>query len=314
MSRALAPRGILLISILLAPAFSAGLAPGLARAQEVAPAQALRAIRELTLRARFEEAIATARRFVDRDDLDATERNAGLEALAVAQIANRQSQDAEQTLQLLYSRDPGHRLTDPDASPPVLSAFARARESRPEQVPVRLEHTPPALARRESPEIVVRVSEGDDTAVAEVRLVYRLGEDSARVVMTARPDGSFAARIPVVGEATRATDVAYHIVALAPSLTPLAGVGSAAEPLQLRIPAEAPAIVPREERPPVLSEREPAPPPSGGSVVEEWWFWTLILGVVAAGAVTTGVLLGPAQEGPEPGTLGSVRLMQIELP
>lgn len=286
----------------------------LAQAQSDADAQ-IAGARELLMQARFSDAVGAARALLDRDDLSASERNSALEVLAIAQIANRQQRDAEQTLQLLYSRDPGHRLGDPDASPPVLSAFARARESQPDPVPVRLDHQPPVLARREAPELSVRVTEGAD-AVAEVRLVYRLGAEApSRVVMTPRTDGSYVARIPVVGDATRATDVAYHIVALAPSLAPLASAGSAAEPLQLRIPAEE-AGVPAQA---VTTTDTPAPTPApapapGGSVAEEWWFWTLIAVVVVGAAVTTGVLLGPAQEGPEQGTLGTVRLMSIELP
>ncbi len=276
----------------------------------------LEAIREAIMSARFSEALDGAREYLSRTDLRAADRNAGLELLAIAQIANRQSADAERTLALLYSRDPAHRLSDADASPPVLSAFARARQSRPAQVTVRLEHEPPAMSRREPPTIEVRIPEGAD-AVAEVRLVYRMGNEGAsRVVMTERADGSYIARIPVVGDAHSATDVAYHVIALAPSLTELASVASAAEPMQLRIPPE------RIESPPESTVSTPTAEPStpratpapSASIVEEWWFWTLIVVLVAGAAVTTGILLGPAQEGPEQGTFGSVRLMTIELP
>src|SRR5690606_27057369 len=117
----------------------------------------LEAIRALTFEARFDDAIRAARAFLDRSDVSAAERNAGLEVLAVAQIANGDRDDAMQTLTLLYSRDPAHRLTDPDASPPVISAFARAREAQPAPVPVSLAHEPPALTRREPPSLEVRV-------------------------------------------------------------------------------------------------------------------------------------------------------------
>jgi hypothetical protein len=276
----------------------------------------LTSIRDGIQQARFSEAVAAAQALLERTDLSAVERNSALELLAIAQIATRQAANADRTLQLLYSRDPGHRLSDPDASPPVLSAFARAREARPAPVTVRLQHQTPTLTRREPPELTVRITEGDD-AVSEVRLSYRLGSESpSRVVMTRRSDGSYVARIPVVGDASRATDVAYQIIALSPSLATLAEVGTGAEPLQLRIPAEtaaAPIVATAVERP-ISSPTEPTtPPPSGGSVVEEWWFWTLIVAVVGAG-VATGIILGPGQEGPERGSLGSVRLMSIELP
>jgi hypothetical protein len=297
------PGAILLFSILVASGASA-------QDDEVQ----LRAIRELIFEARFADAVSQARAYLDRGELSASARNSGLEILAIAQIANRQRADAEQTLQLLYSRDPGHRLTDPDASPPVLSAFARARESRPQLVPVRLEHRAPTLTRRESPTLEVRVLEGND-AIAEVRLDYRAGDEGqSRVVMTQRQDGTYVARIPVIGDPSAATDVAYHIVALAPSLTPLGQVGTAAEPMQLRIPAERNEVVAVERPGPIQTEEPVTPPSGGGSVAEEWWFWTLIAVVLVGGGVTAGILLGPAQEGPEEGTLGSVRLMSIELP
>ena len=286
------------------------LAPALTAEAQNDAEQQLQAARELIFQARFEDAIGAARTFLNRPDLNAYDRNGGLEVLAIAQVANRQREDAEQTLQLLYSRDPGHRLSDPDASPPVISAFARARESHPDTVPVRLEHAPPTLTVRAAPEIRVQISEGAD-AVNEMQLVYRIGgEGAARVVMTAREDGSYTARIPVVGEATSATDVAYFIRALAPSLAPLGHVGTEAEPLQLRIPAEVADI--ENERPPAL---EPiiAPEPEeegGGSVIEEWWFWVIIVAVVGGG-VTAGILLGTQQSAQE-GTLGSAQLMQIE--
>ncbi len=249
----------------------------------------LAAVREHVQQARFSDAVTAAQALLERSDLSPASRNAALELLAVAQLANRRADDADRTLQLLYSRDPGHRLSDPDASPPVLSAFARARESRPNPITVRLEHDSPTLTRREPPELTVRIAEGDD-AVSEMRLVYRMGSESpSRVVMTRRADGTYVARIPVVGDASTATDVAYHLTAHAPSLAPLAEVGTAAEPLQLRIPAEAAVQA---------TTTVPTPLPVA----------------VAAGAVTTGILLGPAQEGPERGSLGSVRLMSIELP
>ncbi|HJL17973.1 MAG TPA: hypothetical protein RMH99_20070 [Sandaracinaceae bacterium LLY-WYZ-13_1] len=286
-------------------------------AAQPAVEEQLSSIRELIFAARFSDAVGAARAYLDRTDLSAEDRNAGLEVLAIAQIANRQNDEAEQTLRRLYARDPGHRLNDPDASPPVISAFARARESAPDPITVRIHHDPPTLTRREPPTLEVRLGAGDD-AVSEVRLNYRAGpEGTARVVMTRRSDGTYVARIPVVGDATAPLDVAYHIVALAPSRAPLASLGSPSDPLQLRIPAEGGGAAQAS-----TGGAATLPPPTGpvddgedegGSVAEQWWFWTLIGLVVVGGAVTTGILLGPARQGPEEGTLGTVTLMQLEL-
>ena len=160
------------------------LLPGAASAQE----EELSAIRELIFQARFEAAVQQANALLERSDLEAAERNAALEVLATAQLANRQDGPASETLRLLYSRDPGHRLTDPDASPPVISAFARAREAAPTPITVSLQHEPPALTRREPPSIEVRVAEGAD-AIAELRLVYRIAGEGEPPPPEASPQG-----------------------------------------------------------------------------------------------------------------------------
>jgi hypothetical protein len=280
--------------------------PALATAQT----DPLASVREQILYANYPEAISGANALLARSDLDARTRNSALELLATAQIASRASDDARRTLATLYGRDPGHRLTDPDASPPVVSAFARAREASPPRVEVRIVHRAPTLTRRESPSIEVQLAAGAD-AVDEVRLSYRQGAESgwSRVVMNRRPDGTFAARIPVVGAADQAVDVVYHVIATAPSGAELAHSGTEAEPLSLRIPAEAPSLAARVDASQPATPLQPTQPPSGGSIAEEWWFWTLI-GVVVAGAVVTGVVVGTQSQGIPDGTLGTVTLMR----
>ncbi|MFO0684621.1 MAG: hypothetical protein U0234_21375 [Sandaracinus sp.] len=280
-----------------------GVAP-LAHAQTAADAE-LAAIREQVLYASYPEAIEQAQALLARRDLGASERNAGLELLATAQIANQEAEAARETLRLLYSRDPGFRLTDADASPPVISAFARAREAHPEPVRVTIGHSSPGtLAHRESPTIQVDLLDGAD-AVEEVRLSYRHAGDAgySRVVLDRRPNGSFVARIPVVGPTDRAIDVAYYLTAVSPSGAELAHLGSDAQPLALRIPAEA-----ADASAGPVAPLEP-PPSGGGDVASEPWFW-ILLGVVVVGAgVGIGFGVDAATRGPEPGTLGVVTLM-----
>lgn len=278
--------------------------PLAAQAQGSATAE-IAQVREQILYARYPDAITAAQAALARADLSAADRNTLLELLATAQIANRQTDDARATLTTLFSRDPGHRLTDPDASPPVVSAFARAREARPTPVSVSLEHTSPGtLATRESPVIVVGLGGAAD-AVHEVVLSYRhAGEPGyTRVVMNRRADGAWTGRIPVVGSASEAIDVAYFLTATAPSGTELGRRGSEAEPLELRIPADAPGAASTGPTTVVASE--------GGDVTSEPWFWILI-GTVAVGAgvgIGVGVALG--SQGPESGTLGVVMLQHF---
>ncbi|MGE0786574.1 MAG: hypothetical protein AB7S26_12960 [Sandaracinaceae bacterium] len=288
-------------------------------AQGPSPDEVIAQINDLIFNARFDEAVELSQTVLDRSELSAAQRNATLEAMATAQLANRHEREAQATLRQLYARDPGHRMADPDASPVIVSAFARAREANPDLVPVRIEHQPPSLSRRESPQIVARLAEGAD-AVAEVRVSYRVeGADEGRIVLTPGPNGAYVGRIPLGGAASAPTRVSYQITAFAPSMTRLAVLGTEREPLVLTVPpgdaiARAADPFPDGERPPALGDETTADDGSdsggGGSVLEEWWFWTLLAVLVIGGGVTAGVLIA-TQGGPEEGTLGSARLMLL---
>lgn len=282
------------------------LLPAVAAAQGD-PEATVAQLRELVLFARYPEAVQQARGYLDRGDLDAAQRNAGLEVLAMAFVADGENSSAGQVLALLYSRDPGHRLTDSDASPRVHAAFARAREAHPDQVAVALDHTPPgALSSRESPIVEVQVN-GSIDAVTEIRLAYRTGANTRfeRVVMTVGRDGTARARLPVVGAPDRAQRIDYYLEALAPSSHHLAELGSAAEPMNLTIPAadlgEAPPPVafvpsPTEPRPAEVEDDE------GGGL---WWLG-IVVGVLAVGgAVALAVTL--PDDAPS-GSLGAITL------
>lgn len=263
-------------------------------------------VREQIMYADYPSAISLVNAVLARTDLDARTRNTALELLATAQIASRAADDAGRTLATLYARDPDYRLSDPDASPPVISAFARAREARPRPVDVAITHTTPTLSRRESPSVEAQLTRHAD-AVAEMRLLYRQGSDASwsSVVMNRRPDGGFAARIPVVGASDQAVDVAYYIVAAAPSGVELGHRGTQAEPLSLRIPAERAAASATTASAPLAATA--ASPSDDGGVAEQWWFWTII-GAVVVGGVVAGVVLGTQNQGIPDGTLGTVTL------
>jgi hypothetical protein len=291
-------------ALALAALFTLLLAAPRAQAQDASVSSQLDAVREQVLYASYAEAITGAQALLARTDLTAEQRNTTLELLATAQIANRELDAARTTLTQLYARDPGFRLTDADASPPVVSAFARARESHPTPIAVTLEHTSPGtLPRRESPTIEVHVSAGAD-AVAEVRLQYRHAGEGAfsRVVLDRRADGVYAGHIPVLGTSDHEDDVGYYVVAVAPSGTEIGRLGTEEAPLEVHIPAEQARV----ERVVVQAD---APAPRGVDVAQEWWFWT-ILGVVVVGAgVGIGFGVDAATSSPAPGTLGVAVLM-----
>lgn len=282
----------------------------------------LASLRETVLYARYREAVPRAQTVLARGDLTARQRNLALELLATAQIATRDQAGAQQTLATLYSRDPGHRLTDPEASPPVQSAFARARGAEHTPVDVRLELTsPPRASRRESPAVVVHVASNVD-AVEELRLSYRQPGESrfTRVTMALERDGSAHAQLP--SPAGRdATQIGFFVEAVAPSLTTLATLGSAAEPRMIEISAAEPTTTTTTldgtGADPILGsptgpgaggqDGGPRDEGGGGSVLGQWWFWTIVGAALIAGGVTAYVLLGPPSEQPS-GTLGFVQL------
>lgn len=282
-------------------------APGAAFAQGD-PEENLAEVREMVLHARYDEAIAAAEALAGAPGLTARQINAALELLATARIATGEEERAQEALARLYARDPAHRMTDPDASPRIASFFARARESASTPVTVSLDWGLRPSEAREAPGVAIRINEGAD-AVEEVRLSYRQGGDTAfhRIEMTREDTGVFRARIPLLSAAGDAYDVSFFIEAFAPSRAPLARLGSDASPLSLSVPAgEAGAS----------TQVLPAGPSSGGpsssdddggGIATKWWFWTLLVAIVAGGVVAA-VLLGPASEGPEEGSLGTVTL------
>lgn len=268
--------------------------------QAQSPAVQLAEAREQILYARYTEAIESVQGLLEEPSLDAQTRNIALEVLATAHIANRDRQNADRVLAMLYARDPDHRLSDPDASPVVQAAFQRARSRHPTTVDVSLDHTPPILETRESPMIEVRVSDGAN-AVGEVRLAYRTSDAPrfARLVMNVDPETGIArGRIPLVGAPEAEQVVQYYIVALAPSMTPLAQLGDEAEPMQLSVPAQR------------ATERQPDPDPhpdpiERSSSSSKWWVG-LIVGIAVAGLAVGGYFLF-REEAPN-GSLGNASL------
>ncbi len=278
------------------PALAVLFVAELARAQS--PAVQLAEAREKILYARYQEAIQSVEGLLEDPSLDAQTRNIALEVLATAHIANRDTDNADRVLAMLYARDPDHRLSDPDASPVVQAAFQRARSRHPTTVDVSLDHTPPLLETRESPMIQVRVSDGAN-AVGEVRLAYRTGGAPrfARLVMNIDPETGIArGRIPLVGAPETEQQIEYYILALAPSMTPLAQLGDEAEPMQMRVPAQ------RGQQNP---NPNPNPNPVDNTSSSKWWVG-LIVAIAAVGLGVGGYFL-LRDEAPN-GSLGSASL------
>lgn len=267
-----------------------------ASAQDASPEEALAEIREMALYARYREALQATQTFLERGDLNASQRNTGLEVLATVHIALRDQSSATSVLQQLYARDPEHRLSDPDASPPVLSAFGRARSNPPPRIEVELAHTPPALQDRGPAIVEVRLGANAD-AVHEVRLRYRQGDDDqlSTLVMNVG-DGVARARLPVL-ERSEAYTVEYFVEALAPSGATLTSLGTESEPLAFTMPAATVAV----------AETGPSEPaPAGGD--DLWWVWTILGVALAAGAGVGIYFLVQELSAPQDGSLDTIQL------
>ncbi len=280
-----------------------------ARAQEQAdPNARIAQLRAMMADARFEDAVGEARAILALTNLAAAQRNATLESLAIAQLAQRDQRGARETLVLLYSRDPDHRLLDRDASPQVQAAFDRARESHPAPVSVTIERaSPERLPQRAAPVLQVRLTAGAD-AVNELRLSYRQGEsrthaseaqvgvqvgDFERVTMAHNATLATAqARIPLL-DGDAAYDVDWYVEALAPSQAVVGRLGDALEPLSLSLPRAAARAVE------VLHVADPNArrDEGGGSILGEWWFWTAVGVVVLGGATAAYLLTRPSGQG-----------------
>lgn len=268
------------------------------RAQDQAgPEPQIAQLRAMMSDARFDEALAQARALLARDDLDAAQRNATLETLAIGQLATRDARGANVTLTQLYARDPDHRLLDRDASPAVQAAFDRARESHPPPIAVTMENASSEhLPERAAPVLRVTLSAGAD-AVNELRLSYRQGErrDFQRVLMEhAAGFASAEARIPLLdGDAAYSVD--WYVEALAPSQSIIGRLGDPLEPLSISVPRAAARVAANALQ---VTESGRRRDEEGGSVLGQWWFWTVVGVVVLGGAASAYLLTRPAEQTP----------------
>ncbi len=289
-----------LLSVLLLLSAALSLAPSVAQAQD-GPDDQLAAARELVLHASYRPALSAAQTYLERADLSAAQRNAGLELVAIIHLALRDEVSARQALAELYARDPDFRLSDPDASPVVLSAVGRARaQARP--ITVTMAHDPPLLTRRRAPLISVRLEEGAN-AVAEIRMHHRVRGSTTveTVVMRIGQEATAEGRLPVSTDPA-AYRAEYWLEAVAPSGYVLARRGSEAQPVGIDIPIET-VEVRVETRTEVVETQ--------ADIASEAWFWVLV-GLVVVGGAGAGVGIAFATQGPQDGTLGTLQLPLAE--
>lgn len=232
-----------------------------------APRHELEALRQGIERADFQGAAPRLAELLASPTLAARERNLALELSAVIALAARRDADAQRTLQELYARDPGHRLSVAELGPQISAAFERAarapRDERPLPVSAALAVTPdgrPALdVSVEDPALRVEAVHAYVWFERERLLSHLVAESgpSARFFLPERPEG--------------ASILELHLEARAPSGALLGRLGERERPLQLALrPRPAPAPCPVVDEPPLR---------------RRWWLWTS-LGIAVAGVAT----------------------------
>ncbi|MCA9601857.1 MAG: hypothetical protein R3A78_08860 [Polyangiales bacterium] len=238
-----------IVGLTLVAAVSFGGAfPGLARAQgscvraDAAKIEAtqkrLGELKEMLLYARYAEARGPLEELSKDTTLPARQRVASFELLAMLQIAINDEEGARGTLKDLYSRDPDHRVEDPDASPKVLAAFRRAKQATVSHVNVQMENIVPTRELlRQQPMVKVRVIKFAD-AVDEIYVHYRQGESSDFVRMAIAPDEKCIAQaiIPPVNTQDE-YDIEFYVEAVAPSGANIGSMGFRTTPLKVTVPA-----------------------------------------------------------------------------
>jgi hypothetical protein len=285
----------------------AGLSLGVSRgaSAQTTPDQDLAAVRELVLHATYRDALTSLGTFLARTDLDAAHRDAGLEVRAIVQLALRDEAGARATLAELYARDPGHRLEDPDASPVVQSAFARARESAAPLTVELVDQTERAPATRGTPEVSVQLGAHGDV-VAEVRIAYRRRGDARWVTAVATPEGGLASSpLAVSTSGLDAYEVEYHVEALAPSSAVVARLGTADAPLVISEPAGSAAVASGDATGGGVA---PTDHGGGGGIESEPWLWILVGVAVVGAGVGVGLGVGLSQPNAENGSLDTIQL------
>jgi hypothetical protein len=233
-----------------------------AAAQEPTAEQRLLALRDAVEHAQFERAASDARTLLASNELHAHQRNDALELLAIAQIAARDEAGAQDTLQVLYMRDPGHGAKLRDPGPQVEAAFARAHAvARPLRVQLETGAVRDAHGRTR-----VEVALGDGRDAVESIDVFTSGTDEP---------------MHLVADVGSRAKVALTLPALAPELL------ARPEPkLALRVEARAPSgyVLGRDgtHEAPLQVRLDPAPPEPAG---KHWWIWTSVAIVVAGVAI-----------------------------
>lgn len=307
----------------------------------------LETLEEHILYARYGDARGPLEKLAADNSVTAKQRVRALELLAILQIAVGDDAASRATLKELCTRDPDHKVDDPDVSPKVVEAFQKACKAVVSHVSVQMENIVPTRELlRQQPVVKVRVSKFLD-AVDSIHVFYRKGAQTDFVKTVVTPDAKGMAQALITPEATEGEyDIFFYVEAIAPSGGRIGRMGSVETPLRVTVPAAKACTDPKDPacrceffpkspgcpycfehtdekecsldpcvRDPGGRECRCATDPNaeecradeGGSIFGSWWFWTIAGAVVVGGTVAGIVLLSPSDD-PASGSLGSASL------
>jgi hypothetical protein len=225
----------------LVPAVSVAQGPGAAPSEGAGSAEAdkkLAEIEEQILYARYGEARDPLKAMTEDATLSARQRVRALELMAILQIATGDDAGSRATLKDLCSRDPDHRVDDPDISPKVAAAFTKACKAVISHVNVQMENIVPTRELlRQQPVVKVRVIKYLD-AVDVIQVHFKQGDQSEFEKVSIVPDAKGIAQAPIPPLANQGEyDINFFVEALAPSGARIGRMGSAETPLRVTVPA-----------------------------------------------------------------------------
>lgn len=234
------------------------------------------------------------------EDLAAAYRIQGLSLAAL----NR-SKEAVEAFRYLLAIEPDFRLPK-SVSPKLRTPFYQAVGMVENQKPIRISHKPPQAGEKLGGlKLRARLLSDPLRMVKGIRFRY-LGPSGETKDLSVLVEGPKVVSFKLPDDFGQ-QEFSYWVEAFGEHGGVLARAASAGQPFVVRA---VPKPVP--EASPVAVVRLAEPPPADPAVAsasqdsaeptrwyQSWWFWTAV-GVVAAGAITAGVLVGTSGDDPDP--------------
>lgn len=281
------------IAVLVCMPASAGQSPQAAAVQEA---------NGLLRRMSYRKALQAVEKVIVAPDSGPAELIEAYRIQGLSLAALNRKADAVKAFRRLLAIQPTFRLPK-SVSPKLRTPFYQAVGMAVDQAPIEVAHKPPEVGERlGGTRLRARLKADPLKMVFGLRFRY-LHKDQVKElsVLVDKPKAvSFKLPDGYEGDTFR-----YWVEAFNEHGGVLASAGSQSEPFVLKVKPKPVVVASVATRPDPVAAAVTEPPPAepgddeGSSWYRTWWFWTVV-GVVAAGAVTGGVLAGTAGGDPDP--------------